>query len=81
MPIGQDKEVIHRICPFRAVAAAGHQEIGRATSPREMCTQSCALYDEKEQACSLRVMAMKLAQPLSVIVQGVDTGAMEKRLL
>jgi hypothetical protein len=70
------------MCPFKSLAGGSSQhEVGRSTSPREMCTHGCALYDDKEQACAFRIIASKLAQSVSVVVQGVDTGALEKRLL
>ncbi|NIM06009.1 MAG: hypothetical protein GTO55_06965 [Armatimonadetes bacterium] len=82
MPIGPDKEVVHKVCPFKAAAGVGRQqEVGRATSPREMCTHACALYDNKEGACAILVLAIKMSQPLTIVLQGMDTDALEKRLL
>ena len=63
MPIGQDKEVQHKTCPFKSSAASAHQEVGRSTSPREMCSHACALYDEAEGGCTFRVIAKRLLGP------------------
>jgi len=72
MPIGPDKEITHKTCPFKASAAPSGHEVGRTTSPREMCTHTCALYDEKAEACVIRLIATRMAQPLSVFLQGAD---------
>ena len=76
MPIGQDKEVQHKTCPFKSSAATAHQEVGRSTSPREMCSHACALYDEKEGACVFRIIAKRLLQPASGMLEEAVTGAM-----
>ncbi len=75
MPIGQDKEISHKLCPFKASAASGHQEVGRSTSPREMCTHNCALFSNKDDACAIKVLAMTMAGPLSVLLQSAVAAA------
>lgn len=72
---------IHKSCPFKAAANVGNQEVGRSISPREMCTQSCGIYDEKEGACAFRVLA-KVAQPLMLMLQGLGSASpAEKNLM
>jgi|WetSurMetagenome_2_1015567.scaffolds.fasta_scaffold1232142_1 hypothetical protein len=61
MPIGREREVSHRTCPFKSQSTAGATEVGRSLSPKEMCTHACALFDEEEQACSFRIIALTLA--------------------
>lgn len=78
MPIGQDRGITHKTCPFKSSPGAS-SEIGRSTSPKELCSHACALYDEKEQLCAFRVIALRMSQPLALLTRdepGAD--ALEK---
>ena len=78
MQSGHCKDTSHRSCPFKAaVSAAGQQEIGHRTSPKEMCTHNCALWIESENACAIRLLALKLAHPLAGIAQASGTETSE----
>jgi|GEM_PF-4796328 len=61
MPIGREREVTHKTCPFKSQTSTG-AEVGRSISPKEMCSHACALFDEEEQICSFRIIALTLAQ-------------------
>jgi len=71
------KESGHRSCPFKAAVAAGQQEIGQRTSPKEMCTHNCALWISEANCCAIRLVALKLVQPLAGIAQGSGTDTTE----
>jgi hypothetical protein len=61
MPIGREREVSHKTCPFKSQSSAGATEVGRSISPKEMCSHACALFDEEEQICSFRMIALRLS--------------------
>jgi hypothetical protein len=61
MPIGREREVTHKTCPFKSQSSVGATEVGRSISPKEMCSHACALFDEEEQICSFRIMALRLS--------------------
>jgi hypothetical protein len=62
MPIGREREVSHKTCPFKSQSSVGATEVGRSISPKEMCSHACALFDEEEQVCSFRIIALTLSQ-------------------
>jgi hypothetical protein len=62
MPIGREREITHKTCPFKSQTTSGAAEVGRSISPKEMCSHACALFDEEEQICSFRIIALAISQ-------------------